>query len=841
MSKQKEKLDRVITNAAKRFYAERCTTSTFSYDVGSCSKEMWALAGSSDLCYDRPSIGFCYSLWYHGNRVSSLLGIFEAAMLNRSDEQPIHIYDLGAGTGAVQWAVALIYSAMRDIGIPTVPIRIINVDSSPFMLEYNQNYLWKEFLVEYPSANEIGIDFSLNNWINHNEGIHSNNWICASYVFDHNESKDVLAREFKQLVSRIRPSRVLLFTSLQAIQITHLQKVVQAIEEEGYIAVNLFPRKFFYEGILTEVNRFRKEVQTNGELGFSGQVTWNRSYFYCRLLSRSQATLPLKIDEIKIYQAPQAIRSKISLTDQQRKATISNNQPTIIIGPAGCGKSVVLTERIRKVIEEDIIPYNPELRILVTSFNKKLVKVLSSWLADILDAKRCKQTFYSWTANWGKTYYKDHSHFTFIGSQHSNIEILHFDVLPTIIGSIKTRSLNSQAGDYDSFHRTLMKECVDKYFILKGYNRDEHQKISDVDFLMDEFERIVYGFQIKSRKEYLFAERIGRGNNPTLQYGTLRRQIVYDCIFAYLKCLQGLKVENFQIRRSKLLQKIKTGQLPPIFTHIFVDEFQDCTKADHEIFQGLLKNPNNLVLAGDLAQSIQLGAASHVPAGEEMRRFKHQRLEGSFRLPFRISECLKPLSVKINRRYGSRNGVEPDVIIPYSGAQPGSRPVVVYALDSEQMAGKLSEVIKAYSIYNLATVSLFERDHDLRDKLKDKGIHVENDLILKYKGLEFPCVIWSSRIIADTKLEQEEFAYTIFTRTSGVLIIAAFKDIDARLKDILKIFLPSRSNYWDQETSDFMVSLIGEEFLTDDLDSDLTNQINVDIEERESLDDLILD
>ncbi len=38
-----------------------------------------------------------------------------------------------------------------------------------------------------------------------------------------------------------------------------------------------------------------------------------------------------------------------------------------------------------------------------------------------------------------------------------------------------------------------------------------------------------------------------------------------------------------------------------------------------------------------------------------------------------------------------------------------------------------------------------------------------------------------------------------------------------------------------------MVSLIGEEFLTDDLDSDLTNQINVDIEERESLDDLILD
>lgn len=170
LSKQKEKLDRVITNAAKRFYAVRYTTSTFSYDVGSCTKEMWALAGSSDLCYDRPSIGFCYSLWYHGNRVSSLLGIFEAAMLNGSDEQPIHIYDLGAGTGAVQWAEALIYSAMRELGIPTVPIRIINVDSSPFMIEYNQNYLSKEFLVEYQIADEIGIDFSLNNWINYNEG-----------------------------------------------------------------------------------------------------------------------------------------------------------------------------------------------------------------------------------------------------------------------------------------------------------------------------------------------------------------------------------------------------------------------------------------------------------------------------------------------------------------------------------------------------------------------------------------------------------------------------------------------------------------------------------------------
>lgn len=155
------------------------------------------------------------------------------------------------------------------------------------------------------------------------------------------------------------------------------------------------------------------------------------------------------------------------------------------------------------------------------------------------------------------------------------------------------------------------------------------------------------------------------------------------------------------------------------------------------------------------------------------------------------------------------------------------------------MAEKIASIIKRYSIYGLTAHSLFERDHELSEELKKHGLDIATDIILKAKGLEYSCVIWSSRVRADTNLEQQEFAYTIFTRTSSILIIAVFDPIDAELKDITKHFEPRKSIYWDQETSEHMQTIVGIEHLAEESDEDLTETLEEITEGNDDLDQYI--
>lgn len=620
---QKNVLDKVIADAASRFYQDHKTDAHFAFDARTTSSEMWALSKQDDLCYDRPSIGFCYGMWYHATRVSTLTPIFERLIHNASDNERIDIFDIGAGTGAIQWAVASIIVARKEFKLRTPNIRVVNIDSSPFMLDFNKNYLWAEFCRAYPGAVNIAVEYTINNWTNHVNPYQANNWICASYVFDHFENRIALAQEFGKLVERIKPSTVLLFTSSQAAQEANIISIINRVEMEGYVASKVQLHHPLFTGVVAEVNAFREKLQSETDMGFSGNVLWNRGGFIARILTRRQVGIPLTVNNIKVYHSPEITRAKVQLTDQQRSAADPTGQPTIIVGPAGCGKSVVLTEKIKKIVERIDKPYDPTVQILLTTFNRKLVKVLGDWLEEILDPTLCKRVRYSRNA-YGKTYLKDHCWFQFSGSNIHNIEVLHFDILPTFIGKVPLRDLKQNGEDYEPYHRKIMQESIDLVFRKARLDKRSDPKITNPDFLLDEFVRIFYGRQVKTKKHYLQIERTGRGNNPFLRYDSARREIIYECISIYLQKLKNANCENFHVRRSKLLNKLKAEKVERKFDYILIDELQDCTHADHQIFLQLVKDASNITFAGDLAQSIQLGAAFHVPVGEEMKRFKNK-------------------------------------------------------------------------------------------------------------------------------------------------------------------------------------------------------------------------
>lgn len=801
LREQQPKLETILLNSAEEYYNNYSNKRTFAFDAKKTGEEMWLLSRGGDLCYDRPTIGFNYSLWYHPKRINTFLRYFTDLLYDARNENTIEIFDLGAGTGAVLWAVGLVVSGLKTLQMPCPKIRVVNVDTSAFMLFYNYNYLWKNFVSEFPLAEEISKqdDYKLNSWSNLDEANCLNIWLCASYLFDHSENATSIAEEFKEIVNRYKPNKVLLLSALQ--KRPYVDAVANTIETLNYGGYNSVLTNQIFSGGLSRLYEFRNRVSQQHSLGLSGVPQWNIDSLYGRILVNNVQQLGLDFTNVNLFIQPERNRAKIKLTPQQEDAATINNRPTLVIGPAGCGKSVVLTQKIKNLIQSTIIgnDYNPNLKILVSTFNKGLVKYLGNWIAELLEEGK-------FTRKFGTNFYgqaQDYSFFTFSNSQRVNIYVMHFDILPTKIGNIGWRHVAVNGANIEEFHLNKMNAAIETYVNANNINRNEFRTILNAEFLLDEYQRVIYGFECNNERAYQTLERTGRGNNPQLRFNSRRRKIIWQIIRAYLQDLRNNHLESFVIRRHRLIKKLRAEGFQNKFSHIIVDEFQDCTKADYEIFYQMLEHPNNITLAGDIAQSINLGSALHIPRADDARmgNFSKKKLEGSFRLPFRVSECIRPLSEIINRKFGEREGLQADIINPYKGAPPGSRPIFVFAQDTNSAAQKVYEIFSTYhQALNLDRVTIFERDAELNLALALNQTPTETEIILKAKGLEKNCVLWSTRINVDTQTEKEEFIYTILTRTVSLLIILVFPNIQQDYINIIKQFIEPRLIRWDEES-----------------------------------------
>jgi len=263
---------------------------------------------------------------------------------------------------------------------------------------------------------------------------------------------------------------------------------------------------------------------------------------------------------------------------------------------------------------------------------------------------------------------------------------------------------------------------------------------------------------------------------------------------------------SFIARRQLFLNFLQEGKLLNPFDYVFVDEFQDCTVADYKIMSLMLKDVNNLILAGDLAQSVHIGQSGTIPKDDDMSRRVIHRLKGSYRLPYRISEAIGPLSNNITNNSGEKEiTVE---ITPYKGAPPGARPIIVYADDDSSLAKKIEEIKNSYSVFDLKKITILEKDSNLCRELNTLKQSVETTTILRLKGLEKELVVWSLQADVLFENEAKEFAYTIMTRTNCMLIIAitnSFKQINL---EILKLLRRDRLIFWDYQTQSFFTSNI---------------------------------
>ncbi|WP_288445426.1 UvrD-helicase domain-containing protein [uncultured Chryseobacterium sp.] len=794
---EQQNIDKAIANAAIKYYNEHNSEPNFQYDLKQCHIESYNLIRGKDLCYDRPNTAFAYSIWYHPRRINTFLSFF----LNKIIEQDggrIEIFDLGAGAGAIQWSLGLVYVGLKRLGKTPPRITIINIDTSPFMLNYNKEYLWKEFLKIYPEIdNNFIVEYEVNSWNNERNLETSNPILAASYLFDASDNKMEIANDFKTLVNRYRPNTVLLLTSNQTEKIQFLRELEIEFKQQGYDTFNTLESNLLFTEPLININKIRTALSKN--LGISELqrgASWIDRSHSGLVLEKQQIEFTFSygiksIASLDIYNPPITVRREVSLNEKQKRSARNTENPAIIVGPAGCGKSIVITEKIKNIVEA--AEYSPNLKILVTTFNKGLIGKLAEWLKDLLDS-----TKYSIHYDINSYGYNDKSsHIKFKNSAHTNIRLLHFDMLPKLLGGVKYRGFV----DHEQ-HFNLLREIIQKVKQEEKIFNDRYDNILNPDFLFEEYHRVIYGLQVgisQGEDTYLTITRKGRGNNPSLQKNSDRRKLAWKCLAEYAQRMHKEGIQSFTLRRQYLFSKLKSGQLNPYYDYILVDEFQDCTEADFEIFYSMIKDPNNFTIAGDLAQSIHLGTAARIPRDERMSRRQFYRLEGSYRLPVRISECIKKLSEAIVERFGNDEGVTD--IIPYKGSPPGSRPIVVYGQNYIEVAEKVKQIFEHYKIYDLQKITILEKDAELQKAIAQKGIISETDTILSLKGLEKECVLWSTRIPLEFENEVFEFTYTIVTRTSSILIIALTEDTQNIYKKILGLLDIERLIMWDKETS----------------------------------------
>lgn len=816
---QKDRIETAIVTSVDTFLENRRITHGYSnvvYDLHQTQQESTLLAKGGDFCYDRFTTGALYGLFYQGRRINTSLK-FAAGFVSEAitDKKPIEIFDLGAGAGAVHIAVALCVEGAIQMGETALPaIRIINVDISPVMLDFAANYSAPAFQELFPQGfGHVMAEYESVSWTNSMGVEIINPYIVASYVFDHSDNKEAVAKTFRDIVEKFDPEQVVLTTSWKK------QELVESFAQDKQLS-----KKFLYEkipfrwdlpikGPMSTLQAYRKELNaTHGtNLKNHDMVTWNEKSFYGAIFRRRQARMAVAVEEnttapaskLDLYQSRVKIRRDLVLSQTQLKAAKPDGRPTIILGSAGSGKSVVITERIKEIVEQQ--NYNPRLSILLTTFNKSLVGYLIDWLRNLLNDDK-----YSFLGN------SENGRFRFTGSTIDNIRVLNFDKLPTQIGGFGG---NLETGKFGL--RRRMEEAVSRVVERRSLDRTKYAKILNTDFLHLEYIRVVYGLLYLDLEEYQKSERTGRGTTPRLLYNSTERSIIWDCVKEYLVILNdGMPgfsaTDTIYTRRQKLYRRLE-HDLSAQFTHIFVDEFQDCTLADYQLFYGLAKDNNEVVLTGDYAQAVHLGASSQAPRAIElfqkgkttMKRRAVHHLKGSYRLPFRITECLRPLSEHIN---SSRSDVDVNIINPYRGAPPGARPILVYAPSEAEMMKKLAWIHHHYQIFNFEGfgedgkrfITILENDQSLCDTINKKYEDLATtDTILRLKGMEKDCIVWSTRVAVNTPGDEDYFVYTILTRTRSILIIAMFDETIPRYREIVKLFPKERLMIWDEATEHY--------------------------------------
>lgn len=787
------------------------------YEKVQSLEQLLRLSRGSDCHYDRTSIGMSYSLWYLPQRIHDAVRAL-AHLFTEVTADDLNILDLGAGTGATWFAVDLLERARLILGGAPRQIRITAVDASAPMLDSGWR-TWERYRKQQQGAKaEVVPHFA--SWADF-VAAGTEPVVVASFLFDASDQSrgSETGRLLAEVLETHRSRHGVVISATNKHHISAIA-VESLIEARPSWSAHPLPVVDVFKGGISQLHQMRRDAHSDVHGEFQRLVdlrppSWGEQRPGVTVLRR------------QTYESLDVGRNQTTLTldEVQLGATIPDGRMTAIVGVAGSGKSRVLIERLMQTAAKEIrYPTRPTTQILVTAYNKDLLRQLGDWVEQ------------SWEAIPGLPRphllpRQSNGHFKMSFDDRVVVTFMNWDKVPTKIFGVPQSKLRPNSPE-------VVAEIIAQW--VEGSNgqstvRENWLSVNSFvtpDFLVAELSRVVYNFGLESSEEYQKVTRTGRGRRLP------KNSPLRECLWSMM--MNERKVAFFIDQRIQMLRQIRTGFLAKqVFDYVFIDEAQDLLPVEFAVvLPQLVLDSRNLVVALDVTQALHIGASFDRPksiAGLDGQRHLWQvhELCGSYRLPISICEALEPLAKNVlNNRVATRQSSEisagsnrslnnsfgeeiapEDLVSPSSrkSAVIGIRPVILAPRDAADLADQLAAVVRTHKAVlargvdpiEITYAEASEIDVDNLQKLLnlyEVQTKVGPGSMLKIKGLERPAVLWSTRMEARRSAGSDlsEWTYTILTRTTRLLVIALSAYTPPEIRSLLGTLRRDRLLFWNE-------------------------------------------
>jgi len=234
------------------------------------------------------------------------------------------------------------------------------------------------------------------------------------------------------------------------------------------------------------------------------------------------------------------------------------------------------------------------------------------------------------------------------------------------------------------------------------------------------------------------------------------------------------------------------------------------------------ENSRRMLLTADPTQAIKLGSTFRIERVGLIPWPRSLKLQGSYRMPKRICECIAPLAESISLRQKTRGArsrdLDTDTPIARRDAVIGCRPIVV-AGTLVAVAASIATIARLFEpmlidparVDNAPELLILDRDPQLALKIHEAwGKRVTTLNIREAKGLERAGIVWSTRrgdAWADEAVE--EAIYTSMTRSTGLLVIALAANPPEEAKGVLRKLRRDRLLFWDETAAKTFAQVVG--------------------------------
>jgi len=316
-----------------------------------------------------------------------------------------------------------------------------------------------------------------------------------------------------------------------------------------------------------------------------------------------------------LFEMGQPESGGLKLNEAQRRAITHGAGPLLVIAGAGTGKTRVITERIRHLLETDSSLLGEN--ILGLTFTKKAAGEMKSRVVKAV-GERGKDVVLSTFHSFCETILKE------VDPNRMALEkVDHWILLRRNLGRLKLDKYRrlAEPGQFLSDFISFFSRCQDELV-----SSEDYQNFADL--LAEELEREKHSLDEDTCKE--------RAEQVDLQQEIAR---AYRASEEILKEKRAMALNGLIAEAVVLLKQDgkKHRALQERYQHILVDEFQDTNIAQLELLHLLSGDRRNIVVVGDNDQAIyRFRGASFGSFKLFLERFTNWK-EGEDSTPYRVS------------------------------------------------------------------------------------------------------------------------------------------------------------------------------------------------------------